>query len=121
MAGSGYYKICLQSAGVAGLTTLDVDPARSQYTSALPTDHDQDGSPIFQGYDSVVWEFDEVTDTLVDLLRPLEGEDVIIKTRLADKYSWGNRNAVFEKFVTDPVGSRRWIKGVAYFIKVESL
>jgi len=121
MAGSGNYKICLLSAGIAGLATIDVDPSRAQYNSVPPSDHDQDGSPIFQGYDMVVWEFDQVTDTLTTQLRALEGEDVYIKTRDADHYTFSRYTAIFDQFVTTSKKGRRWLTGEAVFTKVESV
>jgi hypothetical protein len=120
MAGSGKYKICLQSDGVGALATIDIDPSRAIYVTVAPTEHKQDGTPVYQGFDSVDWEFDYITDSLVDQLRPLVGEAVYIKTRLADKYAFGNKKAYLDDFATRPSG-RGWLSGKASFVKVEDV
>lgn len=116
--GSGNYKIGLT---IAGMVTLDVDPSRAQFNSVEPSDHDQDGSPIFQGYDTVVWEFDQISDALVAQLRPLEGETLYIKTRDADEYAFSRYTAIFDSFETTSKKSRKWLTGTAYFVKVEAV
>lgn len=121
MAGSGNYQICLQTDLIGALATIDIDPSRAQYNSVAPSDHDQEGSPIFQGLDNVVWEFDYVTDTLTTMLRALEGLDVFIKTRLPDHYTFGNKKCIFDRLTTPSKSSRKWLTGTAVFVNVEDV
>lgn len=121
MAGSGEYQICLQTDLIGALATIDIDPSRAQYHTVAPSDHDQDGSPIFQGHDYVVWEFDHVTDTLATMLRDLERFDVFIKTRLPDHYTFDNKKCIFDSFTTRSEKSRRVLTGRAVFVNVEDV
>ena len=121
MAGSGLYRICLQSDGIGALAAgiLDIDPRRVQYIRPSPSDHKQDVLPIFQDPDIVTWIFEYVTDALVDQLRPLVGTEVFIRTRELDKYTWGNKKAVFDDFQTPSRVRGPYLEGRVTFINVE--
>ena len=119
MAGSGLYQICLLTDGVGSLATLEIDPTRVQYIRPSPSDHKQDGLPLFQAPDVVTWIFEYVTDALVNLLRPLVGTEVFLRTRDLDKYTWGNKKGVFDDFQTLSRVRGPYLEGRATFINVE--